>query len=141
MLQNPSMFNFNWIIFPKYWQCISNINLYFKKYIPQPCVQKVHRNPPNWHLFILIVCKIYPIQTYILWYSYLYWGVHVSCICTLVLDICCQRLGNICKLECQLNIYVGIGYIMSSIGGWVEEFFCALLEQGWGMYIFKIIYL
>ena len=39
---------------------------------------------------------------------------------------------------CQLNIWVGIEYILPTLGGWmwVGEFLCALRAQGWLIYIF-----
>ena len=38
----------------------------------------------------------------------------------------------------QLNIWVGIEYILPTLGGWmwVGEFLCALRAQGWLIYIF-----
>ena len=42
-------------------------------------------------------------------------GIYVSGIYIFVLDIYCQQLGDIC----QLDIHIGIGYILPTIGGYV----------------------
>ena len=83
------------------------------------------------------------------------WGIYVSWKYRLVLDILCQHLGAEWSLEsfcapfgrrvgeCTfLNIYVGIEYIMPTLGGsmWVVGFLCALRAQGWGIYIFEYIF-
>ena len=56
-----------------------------------------------------------------------------------VLDIYCQQLGNIC----QLNLYIGIGYILQT-GGYMSigGFQCALRAQSrmcifWNIYILE----
>ena len=49
---------------------------------------------------------------------------------TFILDIHCQQLGNMC----QLNIYICIGYILPTIGGYmtVGGCLCALPGAGLG---------
>ena len=112
-----SICKFNWYVFPKCWQLISNMNMtnmlptllcitstelysqnfgslypiqiYITKYtFPNPA----HKSS-NWHTFFLIVGKIYPIQLYISCnlYSDLIEEIHASCIYILVLDISCQH--------------------------------------------------
>ena len=50
---------------------------------------------------------------------------------TVILDIHCQQLGNMC----QLNIYICIGYILPTFGICTSfgGFLCALRAQGWGI--------
>ena len=50
-----------------------------------------------------------------------------------ILDIHCQQLGNMC----QLNIYICIGYILPTIGGYmtVGGCLCALRALGWGKHV------
>ena len=68
--------------------------------------------------------------------EYIFWEIYISWIYMLVLDISCQHLGDEYKLGVsvrpsgaglenvhfwniyQLNIYVGIGYIMPTLGRW-----------------------
>ena len=74
-------------------------------------------------------------------------GGGVSWIYILVLDIFCQQFGDIWQLEgvcapfgrwvgenmCQLNIYICIGYILPTFGGYmtVRGCLCALWALGW----------
>ena len=70
-------------------------------------------------------------------------------ICTFVLDIYCQQLGDICQLEgvsapfghkvgeyTFCNEYICIGYILPTIGGFmsVGGCLCALWAQGWKVF-------
>ena len=55
-----------------------------------------------WHMFFLIVGSIYPIQFFCCCNIYIWiqiWGIHVSCIYILVLDISYQQLGEMCQME------------------------------------------
>ena len=89
------MYNFCWIIFPKFWQFISNKNLYFKNVHSPTLRRKGSQKPFNWHIFILIVGMIYPVQIYIFCNIYIciqICGIHASCIYILVLEISYQLL-------------------------------------------------
>ena len=71
---------------------------------------------------------VYLIQTYPYWgnivqfiswywiYSANNWGIYVSWIYMLVSDIFCQQLRN----KCKLNLYIGIGYILPTIEGYIS---------------------
>ena len=52
-----------------------------------------------------------------------------------VLDIFCQQLGKYMSVE---FLYIGIGYILPTIGGYMSfgGCQCSLREQGWGICIF-----
>ena len=67
------------------------------------------------HMFFLIVGRIYPIQIYILLYLYLY-----------------SDLRN----TCQLYLYIGIGYIIPTIGS--VRGFCAPRNVHLVIYIFAL---
>ena len=135
------MYNFCWIIFPKFWQFISNKYFYFKNVHSPTLRRKGSQKPFNWHIFILIVGMIYPIQIYIFCNIYIciqICGIHVSCIYILVLDISYQQLGNVsvgeflCTRECTFcNVCICIGYMLPTFGEYtsVEGFLCALRAQ------------
>ena len=130
-------------------------------YIPHPCARRAHRNPTTYihPPSVEVICWywIYHAKTWgmnVSW-SVSVWGIYVSWKYRLVLDILCQHLGAEWSLEsfcapfgrrvgeCTfLNIYVGIEYIMPTLGGsmWVVGFLCALRAQGWGIYIFEYIF-
>ena len=60
----PFAVKFQLIYIPKMLAVYIQYNSYFEMYIPQPCAQRVRRNPPT-DIFFLIVGKICPIQIYI----------------------------------------------------------------------------
>ena len=153
---------------PKCWHDIFNANMYILKCIfPIPAPEG--RTETLQLTFIPQVLKLYVGIEYIMpklggwmWVGVFQcalraqgWGIYVSWKYRLVLDILCQHLGAEWSLEsfcapfgrrvgeCTfLNIYVGIEYIMPTLGGsmWVVGFLCALRAQGWGIYIFEYIF-
>ena len=132
------MYNFCWIIFPKFWQFISNKNLYFKNVHSPTLRRKGSQKPFNWHRFILIVGMIYPIQIYIFCNIYIciqICGIHASCV---YIYRCWKYWGNVsvggflCARECTFcNVYICIGYMLPTFGEYtsVEGFLCALRAQ------------
>ena len=58
----------------------------------------------------------------------------VNFVILVILAIYCQQLENIC----QLNVYLGIGYIPATIGEYTSVGGClgGLQAQAWGMCIF-----
>ena len=62
---------------------------------------------------------------YIHWY-WIYtkknWGIYVSWINILVLDVYCQQLGNVCYLE----KYISIVYVLPTIGEYMSVGGCHL---------------
>ena len=173
------VYEFNWHVFPKCWQLISNTNIKIKNiYIKEPCAQTANTHPLmynfNWIIFptcwqfisstkftfpnpapkgftetlqltyiFLIFGRIYPIQIYILWYLYLYSDLRNTCqlyLYILVLDISCQKLGEMSQSEgfCAPrnlvtfgNIYICMGYMLTTFGEYtsVGGFLCALRTQ------------
>ena len=113
-------------------------HVYSKMYISHPCARRAHRNPTTYihPPSVEVICWywIYHAKTWgmnVSW-SVSVWGIYVSWKNRLVLDILCQHLGAEWSLEsfcapfgrrvgeCTfLNIYVGIEYIMPTMGGWV----------------------
>ena len=69
------MYNFCWIIFPKFWQFISNKYFYFKNVHSPTLRRKGSQKPFNWHRFILIVGMIYP-------------NVHIHYVCLRRVRVC-----------------------------------------------------
>ena len=60
--------------------------------------------------------------------------IFVNSVILVILAIYCQQLENIC----QLNVYLGIGYIPATIGEYTSVGGClgGLQAQDWGMCIF-----
>ena len=71
---------------------------------------------------VVVWCGGCPISPMVWWMSGVVDVWCGGCLCggcftinIFVLDIFCQHLGGMC----ELNMYVGIGYIMPTIGGWM----------------------
>ena len=137
------MYNFCWIIFPKFWQFISNKNLYLKKCtFPNPAakgftetLQLTYIYPNCWHdisntniyIYFVIFIFVFRFAEYMsVVFIYWCWIYHTN------------NWGNVsvggflCARECTFcNVYICIGYMLPTFGEYtsVEGFLCALRAQ------------